>query len=177
MKKASFSVGLIVCIGLASNCLAGNWFGRVNEPLPDKIKDFVESRMQTVGEFELVALPDTHDVYELRVMNLRYDYLISNWSQVNFANKWAREWYQEDRKFREDDSLLLVLTSSNLDQLCKAYLGDQASYTGTHKSKYFPSQRFPINFVTIQNRERLKVHRLFGGMRVLDSASCKLVVD
>ncbi|MFK7823663.1 MAG: hypothetical protein AB8G05_05880 [Oligoflexales bacterium] len=170
-------LGLIGCASLASTCLAGNWFSSARESLPVKIKEFIEFRLEKVGDFELEKVKDVQDVYELKVMNLRYDYIISAWDHLSLRNKWARDWYQKKRYLRQEESRLLVLANSDFDEVCKHYLGEQALYAGEFKTQYLPSLRFPLNFVTISSEDYLAVEGSFGGKKLLSSVYCQVDFD
>ncbi|NRA44650.1 MAG: hypothetical protein HRU09_06800 [Oligoflexales bacterium] len=170
-------IGLMGSVCLASTCFGGNWFSAVEEPLPERVQELVEERLDLVGEFELTADKEEHDVYRLRVMNLSFGNLLSRQAHLVFKNQWAREWYQQKSYRRPSESRMLVLANSDLDEVCRYYLGSSASYAGSYKAQRLGSRRFSLNFVRIMDEYNYSIKRSFSGKNILGDVSCRLDLE
>ena len=165
--------GLIGSLCFASTCLGGNWFSRAQEQLPTEVQEIVDARSD-VGQFDLTYDQDEQGVYELRVMNVSFDRLLSSYAHMSFENQWAREWYHKKRFRQQGESNLMVLANSDLNEVCQYYLGPQAAYAGAYKTEYLRHLRFSLGFVTIHGPDNYSIVKSFGGKKLLRSVSCRL---
>lgn len=162
----------MMCFAMTS--INGNLFGSESQALPLELQSYVNSISPEIGEFELELDLDEPDVYELQLANVSFKHLLkSKASQLRFINGWAQDWYHKGQYLKFNEASLVVLANSDLTEVCRYYLGQQAVATGAYETIYQRHLRFPLNFISFYS-DVLKIERAFGSKRILSKAWCKL---